>query len=172
MPILSGEWGRSHAERGAERLDTAIGGVADAAEGGRALRPMQRDALAHAVNDALEFVDAMRLDIRDGAGGGFAVKVKVAVGGDEAEGHDLDGAATALGVERDPEFAPPRRCGAKVYQDEGHQLLAEDVEELDGRARGADIITSHAQLREQGNRDGVITLIERNEWRGPASVML
>jgi hypothetical protein len=172
---LVGEGGGSDPQRGAERLDAAVGIVADAIRrvtALRALRAMQGDALAHAVNDALELVNAARFDISDGAGGRLVIEVEVAVGSNEAEGHDLDRAATALGVKRDPEFAPSSGGGAEVYQNEGHKLFAEGVEELDWRARGADIVASHAKLRKQRNGDGVIALKERNERRGAARVLL
>ncbi len=69
---------------------------------------MQRNALAHALDDDLQLVWPAHLDIRQRAC--RHVQIQVYAGGvdDEAEGEHLDGAATALGIQRDPEFAPAR----------------------------------------------------------------
>lgn len=96
---------------------------------------MQWRSLAHRLDHAGELVRAVNLYIGDGAGGWLEIEVEVATGGHIAECQHLHGAATSVGVEGNPEFAATSGSGAQVYEHQGHEVFAKDVEELDRGAR-------------------------------------
>ncbi len=70
-----------------------------------------------------------------GAGGWLEVEVEVAGWGHVPEGQHLHRAATAMGVESDPEFATTSGGGAQVYEHQRYQVFPKRVEEFDWGAR-------------------------------------
>jgi hypothetical protein len=69
-------------------------------------------------------------------------------------------------IQRHPEFAPTGRRRAEIHQNQRNQMLAQDIEKLDRSARRTDIVARETQLREQGNRDSIITLEQHHKRSG------
>jgi hypothetical protein len=133
---------------------------------------MQRDSLAHAIDDPVEFVNTMRFHIGDSAGGRFSIEIEVAVWTDDAEGHDLDRAPAPLCVQSYPELTAPCRRRSQVHEDESDQALAEGIEEFNRRTRGAYIISRHSELREERHCNRVVALEQRDQRGGAAQPVL